>query len=74
MTVWNRYKDYLSNTKWSKPVVERLHNTTEDVMDDLGNPKVKIHFRRGLCLEMYSREKQLHIQQYVIKLQMQDIK
>lgn len=49
---WNRYKDYLSNIKkWSKPVVERLHNTTEDVMDDLGNPKSEDPFqRRGLLL------------------------
>lgn len=49
---WNRYKDYLSNTKkWSKPVVERLHNTTEDIMDDLGNPKSEDPFqRRGLLL------------------------
>lgn len=49
---WNRYKDYLSNIKkWSKPVVERLHNTTEDVMDDLGNPKSENPFqRRGLLL------------------------
>ena len=49
---WNRYKDYLSNTKkWSKPVVERLHKTTEDVMDDLGNPKSEEPFqRRGLLL------------------------
>lgn len=49
---WNRYKDYLSNTKkWSKPVVERLHNTTEGIMDDLGNPKSEEPFqRRGLLL------------------------
>ena len=49
---WNRYKDYLSNTKkWSKPVVERLHNTTEEVMDDLGNPRSEEPFqRRGLLL------------------------
>jgi len=49
---WNRYKDYLSNIKkWSKPVVERLHNTTENIMDDLGNPKSEEPFqRRGLLL------------------------
>lgn len=49
---WNRYKNYLSNTKkWSKPVVERLHNTTEEVMDDLGNPRSEEPFqRRGLLL------------------------
>lgn len=49
---WNRYKVYLSNIKkWSKPVVERLHNTTEEVMEDLGNPKSEDPFqRRGLLL------------------------
>ena len=49
---WNRYKDFLLNIKkWSRPVVERLHNTTEDIMDDLGNPKSEEPFqRRGLLL------------------------
>lgn len=49
---WKRYKDYLSNTKkWNKSVVERLHNTTEDIMEDLGDPKSEEPFqRRGLLL------------------------
>ena len=49
---WNRYKDFLLNIKkWSKPIVERLHNTSEDIMDDLGNPKSEEPFqRRGLLL------------------------
>lgn len=49
---WNRYKDFLLNTKkWGRSVVERLHNTTEDIMDDLGNPKSDEPFqRRGLLL------------------------
>lgn len=49
---WNRYKDYLSSKKkWSQPVVERLHKTTEDIMDDLGNPQSDEPFqRRGLLL------------------------
>lgn len=47
---WNRYKTYLSK-KWSQPVLERLHKTTEDIMDDLGNPKSEAPFqRRGLLL------------------------
>ena len=49
---WNRYKDYLSSKKkWSRLVVERLHKTTEDIMDDLGNPQSGEPFqRRGLLL------------------------
>ncbi len=49
---WNRYRDYLSNIKkWSKSVVERFHNTTEEIMDDLGNPMCEEPFqRRGLLL------------------------
>lgn len=49
---WNRYKEFLSVTKkWSKHVVERLHKTTEDIMDDLGNPQCDEPFqRRGLLL------------------------
>ena len=47
---WNRYKSYLSK-KWSQPVIERLHKTTEDIMEDLGNPKSEAPFqRRGLLL------------------------
>lgn len=49
---WNRYKEFLSVTKkWSKSVIERLHKTTEDIMDDLGNPQGEEPFqRRGLLL------------------------
>ena len=49
---WNRYKEFLLKSKgWSKPVVDRLHNTTEDIMDDLGNPQSEKPFqRRGLLL------------------------
>ena len=44
---WNRYKDYLSSKKkWSRLVVERLHKTTEDIMDDLGNPQSGEPFQR----------------------------
>lgn len=47
---WNRYKELL-NKKWSQPVLERLHKTTEDIMGDLGNPKSDEPFqRRGLLL------------------------
>lgn len=47
---WNRYKDYLGK-KWSQTVIDRLHKTTEDIMDDLGNPKSEAPFqRRGLLL------------------------
>lgn len=49
---WNRYKQYLLTYKnWSKPVVDRLHETTDKVMENLGNPKSKAPFqRRGLLL------------------------
>ena len=47
---WNRFKIYL-NKKWSIPVVDRLHRTTDDIMDDLGDPKSEAPFqRRGLLL------------------------
>lgn len=50
---WNRYKNYLKNNKrWGIEVVNRLHETTNDIMDDLGNPKNPTHpfQRRGLLL------------------------
>ena len=47
---WNRYRTYL-NKKWSIPVVDRLHKTTDDIMDDLGDPTSEDPFqRRGLLL------------------------
>lgn len=47
---WNRFRTYL-NKKWSISVVDRLHKTTDDIMDDLGNPKAEEPFqRRGLLL------------------------
>lgn len=47
---WNRFRTYL-NKKWSVPVVDRLHKTTDDIMDDLGDPKSEEPFqRRGLLL------------------------
>lgn len=47
---WNRYKRFLSK-KWSAEVVERLHQTTNNIMDDLGNPTSEQPFqRRGLLL------------------------
>ena len=50
---WNRYKNYLKNNKhWGIEVVNRLHETTNGIMDDLGNPKDPTHpfQRRGLLL------------------------
>lgn len=47
---WNRFRTYL-NKKWSIPVVDRLHKTTDDIMDDLGDPRSEAPFqRRGLLL------------------------
>lgn len=47
---WNRYKNFLLK-KWSRVVVDRLHTTTNDIMDDLGNPTQEKPFqRRGLLL------------------------
>lgn len=50
---WNRYKTYLKNVKhWGTEVVYRLNETTDGVMDDLGNPKdhSRPFQRRGLLL------------------------
>lgn len=50
---WNRYKKYLKEKKhWSTEVVNRIHTTTNDIMDDLGNPndKDRPFQRRGLLL------------------------
>lgn len=49
---WSRYKRYLKDIKhWNRDVVERLHETTNDIMDDLGNPNDDKPFqRRGLLL------------------------
>lgn len=47
---WERYKTFLSR-KWSEEVVTRLHQTTNGVMNDIGDPKSDIPFqRRGLLL------------------------
>lgn len=47
---WNRYKKYLM-TKWSKEQVIRLNDTTDGIMDDLGDPNSDSAFqRRGLLL------------------------
>lgn len=47
---WNRYQKYLRKS-WSPEVVNRLHQTTDNIMDDLGNPKSDKAFqRRGLLL------------------------
>lgn len=49
---WNRYKTYLRSVKhWSVDVVNKIDQTTNGVMDDLGNPKGNNPFqRRGLLL------------------------
>ncbi|MEI7847356.1 MAG: endonuclease, partial [Chloroflexota bacterium] len=50
---WNRYKQYLETLKhWSKEVIRQLNDTTDSIMDDLGDPtKKKMTFsRRGLLL------------------------
>ena len=50
---WNRYKTYLKNVKhWGIDVVNRLNQTTDEIMDDLGNPKdaARPFQRRGLLL------------------------
>ena len=50
---WNRYKTYLRDVKhWGIEVVNRLNQTTDDVMDDLGDPNdhERQFQRRGLLL------------------------
>lgn len=50
---WNRYRTYLKTEKhWGIEVVNRLNETTDGVMDDLGNPKdsSRPFQRRGLLL------------------------
>ncbi len=50
---WNRYRSYLKNVKrWGIEVVNRLGETTNNIMDDLGDPKdyVRPFQRRGLLL------------------------
>ena len=50
---WNRYRTYLKNIKhWGIEVVNRLNKTTDDIMDDLGNPNdhSRPFQRRGLLL------------------------
>lgn len=47
---WGRYREYLLE-KWSRPIVNRLDKTTDEIMDNLGNPKSDLPFqRRGLLL------------------------
>lgn len=50
---WERYKTYLKTVKhWGTEIVNRLNQTTDEIMDDLGNPTdVNRPFqRRGLLL------------------------
>lgn len=49
---WKRYREYLRSIKrWSKTVVDRLDETTNGIMDDLGDPTCEQPFqRRGLLL------------------------
>lgn len=50
---WNRYRKYLEmRKKWSPEVIKRLHDTTDSIMDDLGDPTNhrKAFNRRGLLL------------------------
>ena len=50
---WNRYKTYLKDVKhWGTEVVNRLNETTNDIMDDLGDPndRQRPFQRRGLLL------------------------
>ena len=50
---WDRYRTYLKNIKhWGIKVVNRLNETTNGIMDDLGNPKdhARPFQRRGLLL------------------------
>ena len=50
---WNRYRTYLRDIKhWGPEVVARLHETSDNIMDDLGNPKDRERpfQRRGLLL------------------------
>lgn len=50
---WNRYRTYLKNTKrWGIEIVNRLGETTSNIMDDLGDPqdRTRPFQRRGLLL------------------------
>ena len=50
---WKRYRTYLeTNEKWNQDVIRQLHETTDSIMDDLGDPTDhnKIFKRRGLLL------------------------
>lgn len=50
---WNRYRKYLEvKKKWSPEVTKRLNDTTNSIMDDLGDPTNhrKTFSRRGLLL------------------------
>lgn len=50
---WNRYRKYLEvKKKWSPEVIKRLNDTTNSIMDDLGDPTNpnKMFSRRGLLL------------------------
>lgn len=50
---WNRYRKYLElRKKWSPEVTKRLNDTTNSIMDDLGDPTNprKAFSRRGLLL------------------------
>ena len=50
---WERYRAYLKNIKhWGLEVVKRLNDTTDGIMDDLGDPKdsARPFQRRGLLL------------------------
>lgn len=50
---WNRFKQYLRQDKhWGLEIIDRLDETTDNIMDDLGNPNdpSRAFQRRGLLL------------------------
>lgn len=48
---WNRYKLYLRQQGWTNAVLNEMDDTTDDIMDLLGNPYQNEGFNRhGLCI------------------------
>lgn len=48
---WNRYKLYLRQQGWTNVVLNEMDDTTDDIMDLLGNPSQNEGFNRhGLCI------------------------
>lgn len=50
MKLWNRYREYLLQNKFPKPVVSKQDVISDEIMDLIGDPALKTFRKRGLVV------------------------